>query len=101
LKHFDIFLKLWYSSFIGKKERLQKELDLLLEKIRFWRYSLFAILSGIVGMLFAVSQNKVIVNTSISVFMLLGFIAIFISVKRLSAIDKDYRVLLDELEKEE
>ena len=86
---------------MGKKERLQKELDLLLEKIRFWRYSLLAILSGIVGMLFAVSQNKVIINTSISVFMLLGFIAMFISVKRLSAIDKDYRVLLDELEKEE
>jgi len=32
--------------------------------------------------------------------MLLGFIAMFISVKRLSVIDKDYRVLLDELEKE-
>jgi len=43
---------------MGKKERLQKELDLLLEKIRFWRYSLLAILSGIVGMLFVVSQNK-------------------------------------------
>ena len=85
---------------MGKRERLQKELDLLLEKIRFWRYSLLAILSGIVGMLFAVSQNKVIINTSISVFMLLGFIAMFISVKRLSVIDKDYRVLLDELEKE-
>ena len=37
---------------MGKKERLQKELDLLLEKIRFWRYVIFAIVSGVIGVLF-------------------------------------------------
>ncbi len=84
---------------MGKKERLQKELDLLLEKIRFWRYALLAIISGIVGMLFAVSQDKVIVNFAISGFAIFGFISIIISVKRLSSIDKIYRELLNELEK--
>ena len=86
---------------MGKKERLQKELDLLLEKIRFWRYALLAIVSGIVGMLFAVSQEKIMINFAISGFAIFGFIGIIISVKRLSAIDTNYRELLDELEKVE
>ena len=86
---------------MGKKEKLQKELDLLLEKIRFWRYALLAIISGIVGMVFAVSQNKVIVNFAISGFVIFGFIGIVMSVKRLSSIDTNYRELLDELEKAE
>jgi len=37
---------------MGKKERLQKELDLLLEKMRVWRYIILAIMSGTVGILF-------------------------------------------------
>ena len=86
---------------MGKKEKLQKELDLLLEKIRFWRYALLAIISGIVGMIFAVSQGKVIVNFAISWFAIFGFTGIVISVKRLSSIDTNYRELLDELEKAE
>ncbi len=86
---------------MGKKERLQKELDLLLEKIRFWRYALLAILSGIIGMVFAVSQGKVVINFAISGFVFFGFFGILISVKRLSSIDKNYRELLDELEKVE
>ena len=47
---------------MGKKERLQKELDLLLEKISFWRYVIFAIISGVVGMLFAASQDKITIK---------------------------------------
>ncbi|WP_457746284.1 hypothetical protein [Sulfurimonas sp.] len=86
---------------MGKKEKLQKELDLLLEKIRFWRYALLAILSGIIGMVFAASQGKVVINFAISGFVFFGFIGILISVKRLSSIDKNYRELLDELEKVE
>jgi len=38
---------------MGKKERLQKELDLLLEKMRVWRYIILAIMSGTVGILFS------------------------------------------------
>jgi len=44
---------------MGTKEKLQKELDLLLEKIRFWRYAIFAIVSGVVGVLFGLTQNEV------------------------------------------
>ena len=84
---------------MGKKERIQKELDLLLEKLRFWRYVILAIISGIVGMLFAMTQGKVIIGVATSLFYIAGFLSIVIAVKRLSSIDTNYRELLDELER--
>jgi len=83
---------------MGKKERLQKELDLLLEKMRFWRYSIFAIISGVVGILYANSQGKLITNIAIYGFLIAALIGLIIAVKRLSSIDKDYRIFLDRLE---
>ena len=86
---------------MGKKERLQKELDLLLEKMRFWRYTLLAVISAIVGMIFSISQGKIEMSTAVTLFSFAGFIVSLIAVKRLSSIDKDYRNLLEELEKVE
>jgi len=83
---------------MGKKERLQKELDLLLEKMKFWRYSIFAIISGVVGIVFANSQDKLIASVAIYGFLIAAFLGLVISVKRLSSIDNDYRIFLDELE---
>ena len=84
---------------MGKKERIQKELDLILEKMRFWRYAILAIISGIVGMLFAASQGKIVLSAAISGFVIAGFTGLLIAIKRLSSIDKNYRELLDELER--
>ena len=83
---------------MGKKERLQKELDLLLEKMRVWRYIILAIMSGTIGILFSSISGKLEINYGISIFIILGFIGIFLSVKRLLALDKNYRELLDDLE---
>ncbi len=83
---------------MGKKERLQKELDLILEKMRVWRYIIIAIISGTIGILFSSVSGKLEINYGISVFIFLGFIGIFISVKRLLALDKNYRELLNDLE---
>jgi len=83
---------------MGKKERLQKELDLLLEKMRVWRYIILAIMSGTVGILFSSISGKLKIDYGISIFIILGFIGIFLSVKRLLALDKNYRELLDDLE---
>ena len=86
---------------MGKKERIQKELDLLLEKIRFWRYVILAIISGTVGMLFAASQGKLIVGGAVLGFVIAGFLGLIISVKRLGSVDTNYRELLNELERVE
>ena len=90
---------MWYNDLMGKKERIQKELDLLLEKIRFWRYVILAIISGLVGMLFAASQHKLILGLAVSAFFITGFIGILIAIKRLGSIDLNYKELLNELEK--
>ena len=86
---------------MGKKERLQKELDLLLEKMRVWRYIILAIMSGTVGILFSSISGKLEINYGIAIFIILGFIGIFISVKRLLLLDNNYRELLDDLEEAE
>ena len=83
---------------MGKKERLQKELDLLLEKMRVWRYIILAILSGTIGILFSSVSKKIEINGGIAIFIILGFIGIFISIKRLLSLDENYRELLNELE---
>jgi len=57
---------------LGNKEYLQKELDLLLEKLRFWRYVLFAL-------------------------VLSGFLGIILSIKRLTYLTQEYKQYLKEL----
>jgi len=86
---------------MGAKEKLQKELDLLLEKMRFWRYVIFGIVSGVVGMLFGLTQNKIHLNWGTIVLLGLGFVGIVISITRLSFLTKNYQNNLELLEKEE
>ena len=85
---------------MGKKEKFQKELDLILEKIRFWRYIVFGIISGAFGILFSLSQNKLQINFLLMIIILLGFLAMIISIKRISILTKKFYNLLNNLEKE-
>ena len=85
---------------MGKKEKLQKELDLLLEKIRFWRYVIFAIVSSVIGILFGLTQQKINLNWGIIILLALGFVGIVISIIRLNDLTKNYQNNLELLEKE-
>jgi len=82
---------------LGNKEYLQKELDLLLEKLRFWRYVLFAIVSAIIGIIFSISQNKLNVNIIVFGLVLSGFLGIILSIKRLTYLTQEYKEYLKEL----
>jgi len=86
---------------VGIKERLQKELDLLLEKIRFWRYVVFGIISGIIGILFGITQNKIHINWGVIILLGAGLTGIIISIIRLNSLTNDYQINLELLEKEE
>jgi len=86
---------------MGRKEYLQKELDLLLEKLRFWRYVVFGIISGVIGIMFGISQGKVMINGLVFMLFLMAFIGIVISIVRLSSLTKEYRNNLELLKKEE
>jgi len=85
---------------LGAKEKLQKELDLILEKMRFWRYVIVGIVSGTIGVIFGMSQNKIDFNFVVLFFLLLAVIGMIISVKRIEFLTRDYYKLLDRLEKE-
>ena len=82
---------------MGNKEYLQKELDLLLEKLRFWRYVLFAIVSAIIGIIFSISQNKLNVNIIVFGLVLSGFLGMILSIKRISFLTQEYKKYLKEL----
>ena len=66
--------------------------------MRVWRYIILAIMSGTIGILFSSLSGKLAINYGIAIFIILGFIGIFISVKRLLALDRNYREFLDDLE---
>ena len=85
---------------MGKKEKYQKELDFLLEKIRFWRYVVFAIFSGIIGVGFSITQKKILVNVELLGFMISGIIGLILSVARIHFLTKKYFYYLNLLEKE-
>ena len=85
---------------MGKKEMLQKEIDILIEKMRFWRYVILLVISGIVGVLFGLSQKKIEANSQILFFTISGFIIIFIAIKRLDSITIKTNNYLQKLEKE-
>ncbi|WP_457563455.1 hypothetical protein [Caminibacter pacificus] len=86
---------------MGNKERIQKELDLFLEKLKFWRYVIFAIVSGVIGVIFSLSQNKIHINFSLILLLVSGFLGVVISIKRIDVLTKEYEELLEILEKEE
>ena len=86
---------------MGKNEKLQKELDFLLEKIRFWRYAILAIISGETGILFGISQEKVRADAIVLILLTFGAIGLVIAVGRINSIAKEYQKLLKLLEKEE
>jgi sulfite exporter TauE/SafE len=84
---------------LGKKEYLQKELDLILEKLRFWRYVIFGIFSGVIGVLFSVTQKKIIISVWLLALFVMGFLLILFSVKRISQLTREYYKFLEELER--
>ncbi len=80
---------------MGKQEKIQKELDLLLEKLRFWRYVIFGIISGMIG-IFASGKT----NERYIFLLFIGVVMLFIAIKRIDVLSKYYQKLLDDLEKE-
>ncbi|MDF1884164.1 hypothetical protein JHD49_09450 [Sulfurimonas sp. SAG-AH-194-C21] len=68
---------------MGQIEALQKRIDQVADKVRHLRYIIIALMSGIIGTVFGISQNKInddiIVNTLL-IGGTIGFIAVGILV---------------------
>ncbi len=84
---------------MGKLEALQKKIDQIADKVRNLRYILIMLMSGIIGTIFGISQNKIIDNSIVNTFLLMGAIS-SIAIGILVRIEEKKRnKLIDELEK--
>ena len=84
---------------MGKKEKLQKEIDRLERYAKFYLSMLLTILGGIVWSIYAILENKA--NKDIMILAGIGaVIAIFIALK-IRSIDYQEDELLEKLKKEE
>ena len=83
---------------MGKLEALQKKIDQIADKVRHLRYILIALMSGIIGTVFGISQNKIIDDVIVDIFLFagtLGLIGISILIR---AEEKKRNKLIEELE---
>ena len=85
---------------MSEKEFLIKEIDSIIDKIRFWRNLLIAILSGLAAMLFGLSQKKLIIN-NLTVFLFIsGIILIAIITIIIKKEEEKKKKLMIKLKKE-
>ncbi len=84
---------------MGKIEALQKKIDQIADKVRHLRYIMIVLLSGLIGTIFGISQNKILQSTIVDVLLVGGTIG-FIFIGILINIEERKRdKLIDTLEK--
>ena len=85
---------------MGKKERLQKEIDRLERYAKFYLSMLLAVLSGVTGVIYAILVH----NIKNQFLIILGIMGAFLSIGiilKVKSLDKEENRLFEELEKEE
>jgi hypothetical protein len=68
---------------MSKKDSLIKEIDEISERVRFWHNAILTLLTGVGGMMFAITQDKVIINTFIWIFVIMATLLLIVAVFRL------------------
>ena len=79
------------------REKILEEIKLLADKYRVLNNILLALLSGVIGLLFGMTQNKVIMNNFVFITIIIGFISIGMFSYKIFKIDKERRKLIDKL----
>ena len=85
---------------MSKKDSLIKEIDEISERVRFWHNAILTLLTGVGGMMFAITQDKVIINTFIWIFVIMATLLLIVAVFRLEKLGNIRRELIKKLEKE-
>jgi len=85
---------------MSKKDSLIKEIDEISERVRFWHNAILTLLTGVGGMMFAISQEKVIVNTFMWIFVIIAVSLLVVAILRLEKLGNSRKNLIKKLEKE-
>ncbi len=83
---------------MGKLEALQKKIDQIADKVRNLRYMLIMLMSGIIGTIFGISQNKIIDNLIVNTFLFIGTICSIAIGILIQTEEKKRNKLINELE---
>ena len=76
------------------QEFIKEEIKIIADKISFLRNILLAVMSGVVGIIFGFSQNKIIINSIIIGLFFVGLILIFIISVRINYLEKEREKLI-------
>jgi membrane associated rhomboid family serine protease len=63
---------------MGKIEALQKRIDQIADRVKHLRYILIALMSGIVGVVFGISQATIKNNLIVDVLLIFGTISVIV-----------------------
>ena len=83
---------------MGRSEALTKEIDRLADKVRYLRTVWLAVLSGLVGLLFGISQNKITLNLLTEIFLYGGAVVVVVVAFLITYEEKKRKKLIKELE---
>ena len=88
----------WFCR-MGRKEQIQKEIDLIEGKVRFFRNAILALVSALVWVIYAILEQKV--GKEILILAGVGAVVLIVLFVRTKSLENKEYWLLEELRKEE
>jgi len=83
---------------MGKKESLQKRIDYIEGKLRFFRNALLGLISAIIGTIYAIMEHKA--GKEVFILSGVGLVVLLFVFIRIKSLENKQENLLNELEKE-
>ena len=79
------------------KDFIKEEIKLIADKINFLRNILLALISGIIGVLFGITQNKILLNISLLVLLGVAIILVIFIIVRVNSLEVERKILIKRL----
>ena len=82
---------------MAKKEQYQKEIDILMEELRFFHNLLLGLISGIIGVVYALGINKLALSSFIFIILTGGFLSLIFILVKITEIKEEQMVFIEKL----
>jgi len=76
------------------REFIKEEIKKIADKINFFRNMLLTLITGIIGIIFGVSQNKIVINSLSLGLFFVGIIVILLLLWRINLLEKERNILI-------